>query len=323
MARQPWPRLRERRSRRYHSRVNSQPPAPLAFWKMHGTGNDFVVAATDALAVPDAQWGALAVAICDRHFGVGADGLVLVMPSRVADRKMRIFNADGSDGVMCVNGIRCFAKYAIDRGLVAAPDGHMTVETGPGVVPVLATRGADGRVERVRVSVGVPDLDPAASGVALEQPPPVHDLPVTVRDALGESTQRVSIVSMGNPHAVQFIDGAPAHYPLARIGPLMEHHPLFAQRTNYEVVRVIDRGHVDVRVWERGVGETLACGSGACAVTVAARLRGLVDDRVEVRMPGGTLQIEWDGRDAVALTGPVALVFASEWGGGAGPLSPR
>ena len=287
----------------------------LAFWKMHGAGNDFVVAESDALDVTDAEWGALAVEVCDRHQGVGADGLILVMPSTVADRKMRIFNADGSDGVMCVNGIRCFTKYALDRGLVAAPDGHMTVETGPGVVPVLATRGADGAVERVRVTVGVPALDPAASGVSIEQPAPVLDLAVTTSDAGGPSTQRVAIVSMGNPHAVQFIDGWPAAYPLARIGPLMEHHPLFAQRTNYEVVRVVDRAHLDMRVWERGVGETQACGSGACAAAVAAHLRGEVDARVDVRVPGGTLQIEWDGEGPVVLTGPVVRVFASVYEG--------
>jgi diaminopimelate epimerase len=280
---------------------------------MHGAGNDFVVAESDALEVADAEWGRLAVEICDRHKGVGADGLILVMPSKVADRKMRIFNADGSDGVMCVNGIRCFAKFAIDRGMVAAPDGHMTVETGPGVVPVLATRGADGTVERVRVTVGVPALDPAASGVSVEQPAPVLDLPVTTEDPMGPSTQHVAIVSMGNPHAVQFIDGAPADYPLGRIGPLMEHHPVFQQRTNYEVVHVVDRAHLDMRVWERGVGETQACGSGACAAMVAAQLRGDVDERVDVRVPGGTLDIEWNGRDAVVLTGPVVRVFASEW----------
>ena len=287
--------------------------APFSFWKMHGAGNDFVVVQTDARDMPDAEWGALAVRVCDRHLGIGADGLILVQPSRVADRKMRIFNADGSDGVMCVNGIRCFAKFAIDRGLVAAPDGHMTVETGPGVVPVQAFRAEDGTVARVQVTVAVPSLDPAASGVAAAPSGPLLDLPVTVTDVQGDATQHVAIVSMGNPHAVQFIAGAPADYPLSRIGPLMEHHAVFTQRTNYEVVRVIDRAHIEMRVWERGVGETMACGSGACAAVVAARLRGDVDDRVDVRVPGGTLEIEWNGHDAVSLTGPAVRVFESEW----------
>ena len=288
-------------------------PDRFPFWKMHGAGNDFVVVETDVLDRPDAEWGALAEQVCDRHRGVGADGLILVQPSMVADRRMRIFNADGSDGVMCVNGIRCFAKFAIDRGLTPAPGDRMHVETGPGIVPVQVSRGADGSVARVRVTVAVPDLDPAASGVAIEQGAPVLDLPVTVTDALGTATQQVAIVSMGNPHAVQFIDDAPDGYPLARIGPLMERHALFAQRTNFEVARVVDRAHIDMRVWERGVGETLACGSGACAAVVAARLRGQVDDRVDVRVPGGTLEIEWNGHDAVSLTGPAVRVFESEW----------
>lgn len=305
--------MRERHAGPYDTRMSNPLTAPIRFWKMHGAGNDFVVFDTDALDVSDDRWGALAVEMCDRHQGVGADGIILVQPSTVADRKMRIFNADGSDGVMCVNGIRCFAKYAIDRGLVAPSGGRMTVETGPGIVTVEPFRATDGTVDRVRVTVSVPGLDPAASGVRIEQPGPVLDLPVTVSDAQGESTQHVAIVSMGNPHAVQFIDGAPADYPLHRIGPLMEHHPVFSQRTNYEVVRVVDRAHIDMRVWERGVGETQACGSGACAVVVAARLRGQVDDRVDVRVPGGTLEIEWNGAGAVVLTGPVVRVFESEW----------
>jgi diaminopimelate epimerase len=288
-------------------------PSRLPFWKMHGAGNDFVVAQVDTLDVTDEQWGALAQQVCDRHVGVGADGLILVQPSTVADRKMRIFNADGSDGVMCVNGIRCFVKFCLDRGLVTAPDGAMTVETGPGVVPCVASRGADGKVAKVRVAVAVPDLRPAASGVAIEQAPPVMALPVTVRDAQGESTQPVALVSMGNPHAIQFIDGSPDDYPLHRIGPLMEHHPIFQHRTNYEVARVLGRDTIEMRVWERGVGETQACGSGACAVMVAAHLLGQVDHSVDVRLPGGVLRIDWPGEGEVVLTGPAAKVFESEW----------
>ena len=293
--------------------MSSPIPTPFEFWKMHGAGNDFVVVETDRLDVSDAEWGELAVEVCDRHMGVGADGLILVQPSTAADLKMRIFNADGSDGEMCVNGIRCFTKYAIDRGLVDRPDDRMTVETGPGIMPVHAFRGEDGLVERVQVTAAVPSLDPRASGVAIEATGPVLDLSVTTTDAQGDSTQHVAIVSMGNPHAVQFIDVAPEDYALSRIGPLMEHHAVFTQRTNYEVTRVLDRAHMEMRVWERGVGETMACGSGACAVVVAARLRGEVDDRVDVRLPGGTLEIEWNGHDAVSLTGPAVRVFESEW----------
>ncbi|MGE3962280.1 MAG: diaminopimelate epimerase [Dehalococcoidia bacterium] len=288
-------------------------PSPLPFWKMHGAGNDFVVAETPQLDVTDEEWGKLAIEVCDRHFGVGADGLILVQPSATADRKMRIFNADGSDGEMCVNGIRCFVKYCFDRGLVTNDAGSMVVETGPGPMHCVATFGADGKVERVQVTAAVPNLEPAASGVGVEQPAPVLDLPVTTTDARGESEQRVALVSMGNPHAIQFIDVAPEAYDLHRIGPLMEHHPLFRHRTNYEVTRVLDRTHMEMRVWERGVGETMACGSGACAVMVAAHVQGLVDDGVDVRLPGGTLRIEWPGQGAVTLTGPAEKVFESEW----------
>lgn len=288
-------------------------PSPLPFVKMHGAGNDFVVAEVPLLDVTDEEWGALAIEVCDRHFGVGADGLILVQPSTSADRKMRIFNADGSDGEMCVNGIRCFVKFCFDRGLVTNADGKMVVETGPGPMHCVAFFGEDGKVERVQVTAAVPDLDPAASGVSIEQPAPILDLPVTTQDALGESVQRVALVSMGNPHAIQFIDVAPEEYPLHRIGPQMEHHPLFQYRTNYEVTRVLDRSHMEMRVWERGVGETLACGSGACAVMVAAHVQGWVDDAVDVRLPGGTLRIEWSGEGNVTLTGPAQQVFESEW----------
>lgn len=286
---------------------------PFRFWKMHGAGNDFVVGATDRLDISDEAWGRFAVTLCDRHFGVGADGLILVQPSTVGDRKMRIFNADGSDGVMCVNGIRCFTKYCFDTGLVRNADGRMIVETGPGPVPVTATLGADGRVTAVRVEVAVPNLTPRAVGVAIDRPAPVLDHAVTVRDAQGDATQPVALVSMGNPHAVQFINGSPRDYPLERIGPLMEHHRDFQHRTNFEVARVLDRARIEMRVWERGVGETLACGSGACAVMVAARFRGEVDDDVIVEVPGGALRIQWPGEGPVVLTGPAATVFESEW----------
>lgn len=284
----------------------AQLPATLPFWKMHGAGNDFVVAeSTDA----DAPWGELAERVCDRHFGVGADGLILVLPSQAADLRMRMFNPDGSEAEMCGNGIRCFVKYAIERGLVDPATRAMTVETVPGVLRCEAARDDDGRVTRVRASMGVPVLEPAALGVRIEQAPPVLDLPI---EAAG-GTQHLTLVSMGNPHAVSLIDVPPAAYPVTTIGPVIEHHPLFANRTNVEFVRVLARDHVEMRVWERGAGETLACGTGACAAMVAAHLHGLVDDRVDVTLPGGTLTIEWDGRGEVYLSGPVAFVFAAVW----------
>ena len=290
----------------------------FAFWKMHATGNDFVVTESEHA---DAGWGSLAEQVCDRHLGVGADGLIVMLPSTVADRRMRIFNPDGSEAEMCGNGIRCVVTYALERGLVPAGENGstgaepsattMTVETIPGVIEARARLGADGHVDRVRVSMGTPALRPQDLGARIEQEPPVLDLPL---EAAGESL-RVTLVSMGNPHAVQFLDRPTAQYELERVGPAVEHHPLFAHRTNFEVVRVLDRSHIEMRVWERGVGETLSCGSGASAAVVAARLHGLVDDTVEVRVPGGTLEIEWDGAGAVYLEGPATRVFAAEWEG--------
>ena len=290
----------------------------LPFWKMHGAGNDFVVLAADDA---DAPWGTLAERVCDRHFGVGADGLIVALPSERADRRMRIFNADGSEAEMCGNGIRCLVKFVLEQGLADAPDGRVRIETIPGVLKAVATRGAsgasgtdgtdgaDGRVARVRVAMGAPSLEPAALGAHVEQAPPLIDLPL---EAAG-TTYAATLVSMGNPHAVLFTDAPPADFELERVGPALEHHPLFERRTNVEVVRVVDRGRLEMRVWERGVGETLACGSGACAALVAARLHDAVDDRAEVRLPGGTLLLEWDGSGEVVLEGPAVQVFASVW----------
>ena len=280
----------------------------FAFWKMHGTGNDFVVTESDSA---DADWPAVARQVCDRHFGVGADGLIVALPSGVADRRMRIFNPDGSEAEMCGNGVRCFVKYLLDRGVVDAPDGRVRVETMAGVLEARATRDATGTVESVRVGMGRPHLRPQDIGALVEAEAPVRDLPLT---AQGEAL-RLTLVSMGNPHAVHFLDGTPADFDLERVGPAVEHDPLFAHRTNFEVVHVRDRGHVEMRVWERGAGATLACGTGACAAVVAARLHGRVDDDVEVQVPGGSLQISWDGAGEVYLEGPAARVFESVWEG--------
>jgi diaminopimelate epimerase len=286
----------------------------LAFWKMHGAGNDFVVLkASPDPPVDEEGWARLAIELCDRHQGVGADGVIVVLPSEVGDRRMRIINADGSEAEMCVNGIRCFVKYCLDQGIVASSDGSMTVDTLSGLVETMATRGNDGQVERVLITLAPPDLDPTSVGVQIEQAPPVTDLPLTVSGGGIEETFPVTLVSMGNPHAVRFIESSPADYPLERTGPLVEHHPMFANRTNYEVIQVQDRAHLDMRVWERGVGETQACGSGACAAVVAARLRDAVDDEVDVTVPGGTLRIEWPGAGPISLSGPAAKVFEAVW----------
>ena len=288
------------------------PMTAWPFWKMHGAGNDFVVTAGDDaahLARSDEAWSALAERVCDRHVGVGADGLIAVLPPDVADRRMRIFNPDGSEAEMCGNGIRCLVKFVLDQDDDLRARGTLRVETLAGVLDAVASPGEDGTVARVRVSMGEPHFAPEDLGALVEQAPPVLGLPL---EAAG-TEQTVTLVSMGNPHAVAFIDSPVEAFELERIGPAIEHHRVFSNRTNFEVVRVRDRGSIDMRVWERGVGETLACGSGACAAAVASRLHGFVGDRVDVHVPGGTLGIGWDGAGEVSLEGPAMLVFASTW----------
>ncbi len=299
------PLLSAPRGRTYDGSMNKLP-----FWKMHGAGNDFVVLAPEqGDERSDAAWGDLARRVCDRRFGVGGDGLIAVLPSDVADLRMRMFNPDGSEAEMCGNGIRCLVKFALDRDDSPGARATLRVETLAGVLDAVATLGADGAVERVRVGMGAPRFEPKAIGALVEQAPPVLDLPLEA--AGGE--HHVTLVSMGNPHAVMFGADPVEAFDLERIGPAIEHHPLFANRTNVEIVRVRDRAAIEMRVWERGAGETLACGSGACAAVVAARLHGLAGDRVAVALPGGTLGIEWDGEGEVLLEGPAVKVFESVW----------
>jgi len=277
----------------------------MDFVKLHGTGNDFVV--VDARAV-ERDWSALALAVCDRHFGVGADGLILAAESDRADTRMRIFNADGSEAEMSGNGMRCLVKFVADAGIVSPRDGCFEVETGAGVLSVRVT-SENGRVTSVRQSMGPPRLDPREIPVAIDAPPPIMEFEIDV----GGQSMRVTPVSMGNPHAVLFQRGPVAQYPLREIGPLVEHHRLFPKRTNFEVVRMVDRSHAEMRVWERGVGETLSCGSGASATMVAARLLDRVDGTLALTVPGGVLDLEWDGEGDVILTGPVVESFRGTW----------
>jgi diaminopimelate epimerase len=277
----------------------------MDFAKLHGTGNDFVV--IDARSAQH-DWSALAQSICDRHFGVGGDGLILAARSDRAPVRMRIFNADGSEAEMSGNGMRCLVKFAVDHGIVTPKGDKFDVETGAGVLRVrIATEG--GLVTSVRESMGPPRLDPREIPVAIDAPPPIMNFDVRVDGR----TLPITPVSMGNPHAVYFQDAPVRDYPLHTVGPLMEHHALFPKRTNFEVVRVLDRAHAEMRVWERGVGETLSCGSGASATMVAARLLDLVDGAMELRVPGGELKLEWDGEGDVILTGPVVEVFSGTW----------
>ncbi len=279
----------------------------IPFSKMQGTGNDFVL--VDGRAI-QADWAGLAPAICDRHFGVGADGLLVVEKSVRAALRMRLFNADGSEAEMCGNGLRCVVKWTLERDGAALHDGALTVETGAGVVSAVVTEtGVQQSIERVRLSMGTPRLEPEEIPVCVDGPGPVMNLPITVNGA--ELT--VTCVSLGNPHAVHFVDGPLRAFALERLGPLVERHDRFPQRTNFEVVQVESPDRLHLRVWERGAGPTLACGSGAAAGMVAARLHGLVDEHVTVSLPGGDLDLAWDGEGSVSLEGPAVQVFEGHW----------
>jgi diaminopimelate epimerase len=269
----------------------------LRFTKMHGAGNDFVVLDGLRDALPPIE--PIAARLCDRHFGIGADQLLVVRPSSSADFRMEIWNADGSQVEMCANGIRAFYKYLRDHGHTDRAE--IGVETLSGVVrPRWA--GAD----RVTVDMGRPILAPAKIPTTLAAGDrPVLDVPLAVA---GE-TLRVSSVSIGNPHAVIYVDD-PDAAPVERWGPAIEHHPAFPKRVNVEFVRVLDRRRIAQRTWERGAGETLACGSGACAVAVVSMLRGVADREVRIELRGGVLEISWPTDDAhVEMTGPAAEVF--------------
>lgn len=273
---------------------------------MQGTGNDFLLVESDD---EERDWGKLASAICHRHFGVGADGLIVVMPSRQGgDARMRLFNADGSEAEVSGNGVRCLVKYAVERGLARPRDRRLRIEVARDVLEA-SFQGGEGGVESVRLSMGRPRFAPQEIPVLAEMEPPLLDLPLDV------DGQRIAVscVSMGNPHAVHFQPGPVEDWPLDRLGPLVERHAVFPARVNFGVARVRDRRSMDLRVWERGVGETLACGSGSCAAVVTAQLKGLVGNRVEVRQPGGVLLAEWDGEGDVYLSGPAAFVFEGEW----------
>jgi diaminopimelate epimerase len=251
----------------------------------------------------DMDWSKLSNDICRNHFGIGADGLITIDNSSVADLKMRIFNADGSEAQICGNGLRCFAKYAIDRKLVKGPD--LTIETAAGKKKV-ETVSEHGEVIRARVNMGKPILKGKEIPVAINGDGPILDQLVQVD---GQDIE-LSFVSMGNPHAVCFIKDSVDKFPLLTVGPLVEHHSLFPQRTNFEIVNIVDGRSLQVRIWERGVGETLACGSGACAVAVISKLKNITGETVDIKIPGGTLIISWDGKGDVYLEGPVEDVFS-------------
>jgi diaminopimelate epimerase len=285
----------------------------MKFSKLQATGNDFIL--VDARTM-EAEWGKLAQAMCDRHFGVGADGLMLAQNSTIADLKMRLFNSDGSEAEVSGNGLRCFAKYAIEKGLtgrLSSPVGEsnrfLSVETLSGVRKVKPYTSGN-KVNRAEVNMGLPLFQPEQIPVDLQVDiMPILDYPLVIDG----KKLALSLLSMGNPHAVSFLSQPVVNFPLAEIGSKVERHTMFTQRTNFEVARVLSRGKIEARVWERGVGETLACGSGACAIAVAAQLLGYIEEKVDIILEGGTLTVSWDRMGEVLLTGSVEEIFTGEW----------
>jgi len=275
----------------------------MKFTKMHGAGNDYVyVNCFEQVELGDVT--ELAKAISDRHFGVGGDGLVLICPSERADARMVMYNADGSEAEMCGNAVRCVAKFVYDHGIATKEE--LTIETGRGVL-ALQCSVTDGKVDRVRVNMDEPILASSEIPTTLAGDPPVN-VPVGV----GGRTLEVTCVSMGNPHAVTFVDEVNDDWVL-NIGPQVEVHEAFPRKINAEFIHVVSRSEVIMRVWERGSGETLACGTGACASVVAGVLAGLLDRKVLVRLTGGDLEIEWAESGEVYMTGPATEVFSGEW----------
>jgi len=274
------------------------------FVKMQATGNDFILVDAQSL---ERDWPALAVEMCRRHFGAGADGLLLVLPSEAAGLRLRMFNPDGSEAEACGNGLRCFARYAQDNGLVSGDE--FTVETMAGIRTV-RTRAEKG----IRVTMGIPAFAPDAKPIIVERgneadAAAVIDCAISV----GDRELEISAVSMGNPHAVCFLEQPVSDFPLAEVGPLVEHNRIFPGRVNFEVANITGINEVRARVWERGAGETLSCGSGACAIAVSAIVRGLSRSPVDIILPGGTLTVDWDGAGEVLLSGPAETVFKGEW----------
>ncbi len=279
----------------------------MKFTKMQGLGNDYVYVNCFKEKIDNPL--EVAKIVSDRHFGIGSDGLIMINPSKVADFEMEMYNADGSRGEMCGNGIRCVAKYVYDYGLTDKT--HISVETLGGI-KYLDLTVKDGKVALVRVDMGEPELDPEKIPIIMKGYSDETDRVLNAPIKVDGKEYHMTGVSMGNPHDVVYIDDVQG-LDIEKIGPKFENHERFPQRINTEFARVIDRKTVEMRVWERGSGETLACGTGACAVAVASILNGYTEREVEIRLLGGNLQIEWNEEDNhVYMTGPATVVFDGE-----------
>ena len=275
----------------------------IQFTKMHGCGNDYIY--VDMFKTPDFDVEKASIALSDRHFGIGGDGIIQICPSKVADARMRMFNADGSEGKMCGNGVRCVGKYVYDSGI--ARKETLTIETLSGI-KTLQMKIENGKAVAAIVDMGAPVLTP--KDIPANFP---GDRAISVPLTVDGKEYKVTCVSMGNPHAVVFIDFDPMELDLPKIGLLFEHHPAFPEQVNTEFIQQLDDHTLKMRVWERGSGETWACGTGATACAAAAMLLGLVDDQVTVSLKGGELKIFWDKTTGhIFMTGPAQEVFHGE-----------
>jgi len=276
----------------------------IQFTKMHGCGNDYVYINGFTQHVPQEQKADFVRRISDRHFGIGSDGAIFINPAKEADFEMEMYNADGSRSEMCGNGMRCVGKYVYDYGLTNQTEFSVV---SAGKMKYLTLTVENGKAVQIRVNMGNPILTPAEIPVVAEGEN-VIDAPITVLD----KEYKMTCVSMGNPHAVVFVDNV-MEFPLQEVGPYFENHERFPNRTNTEFVQVVDRSHIKMRVYERGTGETLACGTGCCASAVACVLNGLTDTKVAVEVLGGVVYIEWDREEnLIYMTGPGETVFDGE-----------
>ena len=271
----------------------------IPFVKMHGAGNDYVYIDATKIDIPDIKKAAIIMS--DRHFGIGGDGIILICPSDVADYKMRMFNLDGSEGKMCGNGIRCVAKYIYDRNMIKGLE--TSIETLSGIKYIDLFPDKNDKIKSARVNMGAPIFEPA-------------NIPTTLDPCFGVKVERqgkeyeLFCLSMGNPHAIMFVEDV-KNYPVNTIGPMFESDEIFPERCNIEFVEIVDRDNCNIRIFERGSGETLSCGTGICAAAVTCIKQGLTNNRVNMHSPGGTLTIKYDGGD-VFMSGPAEEVFSGE-----------
>ena len=278
----------------------------MMFFKMQGLGNDYVyidcINGKEPIDIKN-----LTNRLSNRHFGVGSDGLILLCKSKVADLKMRMFNSDGSEAQMCGNGIRCVAKLAYELGLIC--EEITTIETLSGI-KTLKLNIVNGKVKTVEVDMGAPILE--ATKIPVSSSAKIEDKKVKAEVKVKNKKIELTCISMGNPHAVTFVNDI-ENFKVAEYGPILENADIFPEKANIEFVEVVDKNNIKMRVWERGSGETLACGTGACSSVVASSLNGYTDRKVNVQLLGGNLEIEWKPNNHVHMTGPAVTVFKGEW----------